>query len=112
MPVTLEVSLTAFGAPDKDAVRQLMTDDLERRCDALEASGTESFKDEANYCSSSTPGRPAAQRGQVTEHYLAIPAHGVVSVTMQHRGPMWIPVAYDVIAVTGTLAQTDPADLS
>ena len=85
-PVTLGVSLTAFGAADKDAARQLMTADLEQRCDALEESGTGAFEDEDSRCSSETPGRPAAQRGQVTEYSLAIPAHGVVSVTMQHRG--------------------------
>lgn len=110
-PVTLELSLTSWGASDKAASRQLMDDDLAERCADLESVAGATFTDEDNRCSSQTPAEPVAARGQATEHSLSVPAHGVATVTMRHSGELWQLVPADVVAVSGTLTTTDPAEL-
>lgn len=104
-PVTLDITLTSYGGLDADAVRDLVADDLAARCDDLEQSGTGKFEDEETRCST-------ADGGSVTEISRSVPAHGVVTVTMTHDGELSQLVPAEVVGISGTVANADPADLS
>jgi hypothetical protein len=109
-PVTLRISLTSFGGADKDAVRKTMTEDLAGRCEQLQASGDGRFTAKDTRCSTETG--PGPDRGRVTEVSLSVPAHGVVSVSMTHGGPMWQLVAPEVVGLSGVVANSEPTELS
>jgi hypothetical protein len=104
-PVTLDITLTSYGGLDADAVRDLVADDLAARCDDLEQSGAGRFADEENRCSTEA-------RGAVTEISRSVPAHGVVTVTMTHDGELSQLVPAEVVGISGTVANSDPAELS
>jgi hypothetical protein len=104
-PVTLDITLTSYGGLDPDAVRTLVADDLAARCDELEQTATGRFDDEKTRCSTEA-------RGAVTEISRSVPAHGVVTVTMTHDGQLSQLVPAEVVGISGTVANSDPADLS
>jgi hypothetical protein len=108
-PVSLAVSLIAFGGEDRDAVRTRMADALADRCAELQAAHAGRFRQAENRCSAETGRGP--DRGQVTEVSRSVPSYGVVTVAMDHSGPQWRSVAPDVVAISGTLANAGPADL-
>ncbi len=110
-PVTLEVTLTSYGAVDSDAVEDVLRRELAERCEELEASDTGRFTDTDRRCSTETRARPGGQRGRATEVSVSTPSRGLVSVSMEHSGPLWQLVAAEVVGISGAIANADPADL-
>lgn len=104
-PVTLEITLTSYGGSDADAVRTLVADDLEIRCAMLEESGEGRFADEDTRCSSEAA-------GSVTEVSRAIPAHGIVTVTMSHDGQLSQLLPAEVVGLSAIVANTEPGALT
>lgn len=96
-PVTLEVTLTSYGAPDRDALLRLLADELASRCGDLEAAGQGRFTDTDRHCSSD-------QRGRVTEVSLSTPSQGVLTVSMAHDGPQRQLLGAEVVGVSGAIA--------
>jgi hypothetical protein len=111
-PVTLEVTLTSYGAPDADAARDVVERELADRCAELESSGPGRFTDTDRRCSTETGARPGDQRGRVTEVSASTPSRGLVTVSMAHAGPLWQLVAAEVVGISGAIANADPADLT
>ncbi|GAA4375370.1 hypothetical protein [Nocardioides caricicola] len=103
-PVTLEISLTSYGGADADAVRALVADEVAARCDELDQAGGGRFKAEDTRCSTESD-------GSFTEVSTAIPAHGVVTVTMSHDGQMSQLLPAEVVGLSGTVANAEPGDL-
>jgi hypothetical protein len=112
VPVTLDVTLTSYGARDADAARALVAGELAERCAELEASGQGGFTDSERRCSIETGARPGDHRGRVTEVSVSTPSRGLLSVSMAHAGPLWQLVAAEVVGVSGAIANADPADLA
>jgi hypothetical protein len=96
-PVTLEVTLTSYGARDRDALRELLADELAARCGALEATGEGRFTDTDRRCSQD-------QRGRVTEVSLSTPSQGVLTVSMAYDGPQRQLLGAEVVGISGTIA--------
>ena len=99
-PVTLEVTLTSYGARDRDALGELLADELATRCGALEATGEGRFTDTDRRCSSD-------QRGQVTEVSLSTPSQGVLTVSMTYDGPQRGLLGAEVVGISGTIANAE-----
>ena len=96
-PVTLEVSLTSYGARSPDALRALLADELAERCGDLEATGEGRFTDTDRRCSRD-------QGGQVTEVSLSTPSQGVLTVSMAYDGPQRQLLGAEVVGISGTIA--------
>lgn len=103
--VKLEISLTSYGGADADAVRQVVADEVAASCDDLKQQGVGRFKAEDTRCSTEA-------EDTVTEISTAIPAHGVVTVTMSHSGQMSQLLPAEVVGLSGTFANTAPDELS
>jgi hypothetical protein len=112
VPVTLDVTLTSYGARDDDAARALVAEELTERCAELEESGQGRFTDTDRRCSIETGARPADHRGRVTEVSVSTPSRGLLSVSMAHSGPLWRLVAAEVVGISGAIANADPTDLA
>jgi hypothetical protein len=112
LPVTLELRLTSYAAPGKDAARALVAGELEDRCASLEAGGGGRFADTDRRCSVETASRPSDQRGRVTEVSISTPAGGLLTVSMAHAGPTWQLVGAEVVGISGSIANADPAELT
>ena len=102
--VKLSITLTSFGGSDADAVRALVADEVAARCDELKQQGEGRFKAEDTRCS-------AEADTTVTEISTAIPAHGVVTVTMSHRGQMSQLLPAEVVGLSGVVANSEPDEL-
>ena len=96
-PVTLEVTLTSYGARDRDELRQTLAGELAERCGALEATGEGRFTDTDRRCS-------VDQRDRVTEVSLSTLSQGVLTVSMSHDGPQRQLLGADVVGISGTIA--------
>jgi hypothetical protein len=103
--VKLEITLTSYGGADADAVRGIVADEVAASCDDLEQQGGGRFKAEDTRCSSESD-------DTFTEISTAIPAHGVVTVTMSHGGPMAQLLPAEVVGLSGTIANAEPGELS
>lgn len=107
--VDLAVSMVSFGGPSNAAVRTRVADALAVLCDQLETSaGGAAVTREDTRCSTES----GAGGGEVTEISRSVPSQGVVTVTMRATGLQAQLVGAEVVAVSGTLANADPADLS
>ncbi|WP_243056885.1 hypothetical protein [Nocardioides sp. SR21] len=104
-PVLLAITLTSYGGADADAVRDLVADEVAASCDDLEQQGDGRFEAEDTRCSSEAD-------DAVTEISTAVPAHGVVTVTMSHSGQMSQLLPAEVVGLSGTIANTEPGELS
>jgi hypothetical protein len=99
-PVTLEVTLTSYGARNRDALQALLADELAERCGALEATGQGRFTDTDRRCSSD-------QRRLVTEVSLSSPSQGVLTVSMTHDGPQRQLLGAEVVGISGSIANAE-----
>ena len=98
-PVSLEVTLTSYGASDRDALQQTLTDELAALCAALEAEAEDGaeYTDTDRRCSSE-------HRTRVTEVSLSTPSQGVLVVSMSHEGPQRQLLGAEVVGISGTIA--------
>ena len=110
-PVTLSIKLEALGGPDRAAVRQAMEDQLTQRCGDLEAASAAGFEDSDSRCTSTSADTPVNQRGHVVEVSRSIPSYGLLRVEMSHSGQGWQIVPAEVVAIGGSIANTETAEL-
>lgn len=103
-PVELEITLTTYGGADADAVRGIVADEVAASCDDLERQVDGRFKAADTRCSSESD-------DTYTEVSTAIPARGVVTVTMSHSGSMAQLLPAEVVGLSGTVANAEPGDL-
>lgn len=98
-PVSLEVTLTSYGASDLADLQQTLADELAALCAALEAEaeGDGEYTDTDRRCSSE-------QRTRVTEVSLSTPSQGVLVVSMAHDGPQRQLLGAEVVGISGSIA--------
>lgn len=111
VPVTLDISLTSYGAADRDAARARLADELADRCAELERDAAGRFTDDDRRCVTETQARPVPFRGRVTDVSISNSFGGLLTVSMEHGGPTWQLVAAEVVGIAGAIGNADPAEL-